>query len=619
MFFPSRISYPLAVRRRPVWGASRAAVFGFALFIFGCDVTLFPEVVRKPTSNVCESQLTCGQDGECVEGRCQTDFTEIPALLLEVTPAASVETSPGRPAIDGMRFTSVIDDFDRGPSGYEINLEHVSAISGAVTAPPLAQTNCVEDPEGEGVMDPSGDGSVPARLTLTPRQRLLGLSSPSFTAESDALENVGGGVRGYRVALNVPPGRYDIYVEPAISVGGCLRPPFLIVDQEVPPGNVKLDLSLPVPEVIPITVRYPRASDDLKDWTIDVVQKDSGRLLSTRVSLKEPVERNDALEYDVELALHTQGTGATAASELVRLSPPEDLVAPTIFLERSLIDLFQEGVGLVDQLKELDDAVSYSGRVAVTGLGVSAPSIVSWYALELESSNPGTTAGFSRSVETDENGAFETHLLPGTYRVLTTPLDSRYARKVLEVTVSDAAESQSGRTIEVIPRHEVTGELVSFDGSRIFGATIEAQAVPAEERVDVLQEARGVIVSAPSAVGDLSGDDGDFVLRTDTGLFNISARPDPSTGFAWAVRLGVDISENRDLARLELPLPVVVRGRLISPTEGIVPGALIRAFALLKDGVPTTTAEEADSVVAVADAWVNSEGRFELLLPSAFK
>jgi hypothetical protein len=617
-FRPS--SYKSAARRALKRAASLTALFGLLVFSSGCDVTLFPEVVREPTSNVCDTDLACG-GGECDEGRCEISRSQIPALLLEVTPAAGVETSPGRPAIDGMSFTSVITDFDRGPSGYEINLEHVSVISGAVTAPLLSPANCLVATVSDGVVElpASEDGSVPAHLTLTPRQRLLGLSSPTFTAENGTLVSVGGGLDGYEIGLNVPPGRYDIYVEPAPSVGGCLRPPFLLIDQEIPPGNVDLNLTLPTPEIIRIAVRYPRASDDLKDWTLDIVQKDSGRLLSTRAFLTEPVERDGALEYEVELALSTDGTNVAATRELVRLMPPEARVAPTFYLERSLIDLFQEGVGLMDQVTELADAVNYRGRVALEELAGRAPAIVAWHAIALDSSKPGITAGFSRTVETDEDGRFETQLLPGTYRVLATPLDASYARKVVEVTVSDASTEQSGPTIEVSPRYTLTGELVSFNGNPVFGSAIEAQATPSDMRLGVLDRVQGAIASAPAAIGDLTGDDGSFALRTDAGRFNVSARPDPETGFAWAVRLGVDVSQNLSLPPLELPLPVVVRGRLISPTEGIVRGAFIRAFALLKEGVPTSTAEDADSVVAVGEARVNTEGSFELLLPSALK
>lgn len=624
MTLPSRFSFKLTARRPSRLAASRALVFGLVMALGGCDVALFPEVVEEPTSNVCETNRSCGQDGSCVGGRCQARATQIPALLLEVTPTAGVETPVGRPAIDGLSFISVIDDFERGPNGYEIALEHVSVIKGSVMAPELTDATCLAGPTTDGSTEPpeAGDGSVPARLTLTPRQRRLGLPGPVFTAQSgDTLANVGGGLTGYQIEANVPPGNYDVYVEPAATIDGCLRPPFLIVNQAIPSGNVSFDVTLPVPQVIAVAVRYPRASDDLKDWTLDIVQKDSGRLLSNRAVLQAPVERDGALEYDVQLAFSAVGTGETVASELVRLSPPERVVAPTIYLERSLIDLFQGGVGLVDQLTELDDAVNYRARVTVSGLIEPVPSTVTLFALKLDSSGPGTTAAFSSTVETDENGFFETQLLPGTYRVLATPLDANYARRLVDITVSDASLSQTGRTIEVTPRHVISGKLVSFDGTTsIFGASISAHAVPSKERAGVLASAQGAISLAPAAIGDVSSGDGSFALRADGGVFNISARPEVSTGFAWAIRLGVDISDHHNLSRFQLPLPVIVEGLLTSPDmEGIVPGALIRAYALLKDGVPVTNGDEADSVVAVAEAQVSSDGRFELLLPYAFK
>jgi hypothetical protein len=244
------------------------------------------------------------------------------------------------------------------------------------------------------------------------------------------------------------------------------------------------------------------------------------------------------------------------------------------------------------------------------------------FALELEASSPGTTAGFSKTVETDENGFFETQLLPGTYSALAIPIDANYGRKLVDLTVSDASPFQSGRTIEVTPRHVVSGELVSFDGTTsVFGASIWAQAASSVRLPGVLEAAaHGIIPLAPAAGGGITADDGSFALRADAGVFNISARPDAATGFAWAVRLGVEISDSRSLPPLELPLPVVVAGRLKSPdTQGVVPGALIRAFALLKDGVAAQSEEEADSVVAVGEARVGTDGHFELLLPSAFK
>src|SRR5690606_19608632 len=93
------------------------------------------------------------------------------------------------------------------------------------------------------------DGSIPTRLTLTPRFRLLGLPSPAFTATVDSTSTVGGQAdeTSYRAILNVPPGRYDIYAEPDTPFGGCVRPPFLALNQELSGGSVNLPIERPLP------------------------------------------------------------------------------------------------------------------------------------------------------------------------------------------------------------------------------------------------------------------------------------------------------------------------------------------------------------------------------------
>jgi hypothetical protein len=58
---------------------------------------------------------------------------------------------------------------------------------------------------------------------------------------------------------------------------------------------------------------------------------------------------------------------------------------------------------------------------------------------------------------------------------------------------------------------------------------------------------------------------------------------------------------------------------LESDDPRLVPDALIRAYAFLKEGQLVATKEEADLVIAVAETRSDSEGRFRLLLPSTFK
>src|SRR5690606_27763032 len=239
-----------------------------------------------------------------------------------------------------------------------------------------------------------------------------------FTATVDSTSTVGGQAdeTSYRAILNVPPGRYDIYAEPDTPFGGCVRPPFLALNQELSGGSVNLRIELPLPELMHVTIRYPHLANDLRDWTLDLVQKDSGRLISSQAVLAEPEETEEGLEYHVDLAFsRVEGEAPAAANELVRLSPPSTVVAPVLYLERSIVDLFQQGLGLIDQLTELASPVKFGGRVALSGSSKPIPATVTYVATELASTNPGTVAAFSRSASTDSEGYYELELLPGAY------------------------------------------------------------------------------------------------------------------------------------------------------------------------------------------------------------
>ena len=176
----------------------------------GCDVELFPDVVEEATRNTCESDTDCG-GGSCRRGICQTNATEIPALLLQVTPPAGTRRVEGSPHIGGLSFISVIDQFEWDGSGYEINLGHVSLVTGSVSVPQLSGEGCVTDPENDPVMEPvaATDGTVPARITLTPAvgQMLKTGSAAKFAgAVSVAVVLLGDGQVGAQVQLEIQSG-----------------------------------------------------------------------------------------------------------------------------------------------------------------------------------------------------------------------------------------------------------------------------------------------------------------------------------------------------------------------------------------------------------------------------
>lgn len=596
----------------------RAWQFGWLLLLganSGCGLHLGDTGAPELEKNSCTSSDECGS-GFCSGSICQTGKTEISALLLDVTPASVT------PRIAGVGFSQVVEQFEMGPAGdYEVSLGHVSDISAVVTGAELSSDRCVADRTMESG-SAGEDGSLLARITLTPRARLLGIANPPFSALAEKKGD------GFAVEMVASPGQYDIYVEPQTTDEGCVRPAYLILDQTVA-GKFELSIELPPPEVLGVTIRYPAGRDELSGWQLDIVERDTGRLLSNRATLSEPVETDEGLEYSVELAFSqiVREAGPEAA-EVVRLSPPSYLVAPTIYVARSVIDLFQDGQGLIDQLNVLPETVDFSARVALFGQATGAPASITFVATQLEAASSGTVTGYSTTVLSSAEGELQAKLFPGTYRVIIEPVDPAYGVAESEVVVTDSAPEQVGKTLEILPRRAVSGRLVSFRGDAVSGVSISAMAAPKTAAPNVLGVALGQQSFSPSSVSRASAADGSFEVRADPGDFHFAARPQSSSGFAWRIVPNVTMeSEDISLGRVELPLPVVVNGTLISEDIGSVPDALIRAYAFLKDGqlvIPVEGEEgrvpsEADSVVAVGEARADHEGRFRLLLPSVFE
>ena len=590
---------------------SRGSLVATLLFLFpACNLGFTDDPITTAERNECEDNSDC-RDGTCKGGMCRSQSTELGALLLQVTP------STGTPIIAGVGFTSVIEDlnFESASSGnkYEISLGHVSRISGAIRGLEIDEENCVlDDTVREGLK--TTDRSLAARLTLTPRTRLLGLASASHTVEvSDEVAN------SYGLSLPVPPGRYDIYVEPQTTAEGCVRPPYLALDREVLSGDVDLEVNLPQPSALTVRVKYPGESSDLRGWTLEIIERTSGRRLSNLAVLSESVETDGGKEYSAEVAFSAvDGADSNPASELVRLSPPADIVGPEIYVERSVVELFQGGNGLIDQLTELPLPVRFAGRVATTDATVPVAANVSFFATRLQSTGPGTVAAFSRVVATDEGqGLFEVQLLPGDYRVIAEPLDERLAPVETQITVSDA-ELQAGKTIEILSRYAVDGDVVDFRGAAIGGVSVVMSAADLRPLSSVLDIAQGRQVFPPLATSVASAEDGSFRLLSDQGIFHLSARPQSSTGFPWHIRLNTAVEAGAiSVGRLGLPLPVVISGVLTSrDLGGVVPEALIVVHAMLKDGIPVADQADANQVVPVAEARVDERGEFRLLLPS---
>jgi hypothetical protein len=349
-----------------------------------------------------------------------------------------------------------------------------------------------------------------------------------------------------------------------------------------------------------------------------MIDQQSGRRLSPTKTIAPP-DGEPADQYAVELDFSpVVGDDTGPGEELVRLSPPEGVVAPAILMERAALELF-EGEAVIDHLAELPEPIVLEGRVE-TENAEPVQATVTLVATELDSLKPGTLASYQQTVEADAEGRFEAELLPGTYRVLAVPLvDSGLAVFDESWEVASKPQHQAGRTVLLPEGAKLVGNVVSPAGEPVAGASVHAVSSPSNGNVGALERALGEAPFVPRAASVLTRETGHFEVAADPGSYDVSIRPPEEAGFAWLVRPNVPVPEGAALGEMRLPLPVVYEGTLLVREDVVLPEALVRAYILLGSDGYADSRDDPDnpavSVVQVAEVRADSQGHFRLLMP----
>jgi hypothetical protein len=594
----------------------------FCLFC-ACDVASVREAPSAISRNECESNADCA-GGLCTsDGQCRSRTASFETVLFEVT------LPDDGSAVAGAQFQQVKDLRD-GDASLDLGL--ISQVAGRVQAEEL---KCVPQFVGgmDGIVFTAADLSVPALVSLVPTTSALGLYSPRAVVQSGAVDDTYWGF-----SVNVPPGTYDIYVQPNRQRDErCPLPPQLLRGQALKKGTLSLDIKLPKPLVFEFHVAWPLGDGALNGWTLDVLDAVSGRVISNRVPLAlgagGTTDYVASVSYNPVLVVGTPK--APQQEQLFRLSPPEALpeseAAPTVLLARSAFGLFDGGNGTLTAFTALPRTVHVHGQVTVGDSTTPAAANVSLVAREITGLEPGVFGSFARTVKVGPDGQFDVHLLPGTYGVSTVPVSplepSRkmarpLAADVREWRVASTPAEQAGKVIGLPNALPVTGHVVDASGAPVASAQIQAVASPLSIQSDILNEMLGRSPFVPRAsAGGVDGT-GNFDFKTDPGTFDLSVRPNPDTGFAWLVMPNVKVSLEDSglfLSRISMPLPVPYRGTVtVDGSEGVqrIPGALVRAYIHLKDGQYTPDAPNADSVLQVAETRADKNGAFEVLIPA---
>ncbi len=312
------------------------------------------------------------------------------------------------------------------------------------------------------------------------------------------------------------------------------------------------------------------------------------------------------------------GDENAAGTELVRLKPPEGVVAPTLVFERGTLDAFQVGKAKINQLEGVPQAVEVSGDLLVGADGQRDESLtgtVKFVATKLSFLPDGTLFAFAKTVQAD-GGTYSAALLPGEYDVYVTPeVGKGLAVTKSTLTIAASPATQSGKAVSVYASSQVAGVVLGPAGQPVVGASVHVNASPVA--ADPLLVAAGTAAVKPQGTTAIVGSDGSFIARADPGVYDLSIRAEEGTNFAWMVRPNMTVSDPiHDLGDLSVPLPVSYEGHVFVPDDVVVPGALIRAYVFLDDQGYTQKRSGAKSVLQIAETRAGDDGSFNLLLPS---
>lgn len=638
-------------------GAPLASLILALVLQAGCTVRSLEDTAPTQSVNQCEGSSDCG-GGRCVDGQCVAVTGEIEKVLLEVVPPMVAGNQADGGSISSVRYL-VERELPTDTSKLPIELRPIVRVLGSVDYSYVEAQGCT----------PSSVDSVALEVHFTPSEQLLGLAATTYSSTVD-LDALKGPVE---FSLNVPPGYYDIYLKSALGgVGVACQPtprlirrkPIGVPDEggvpanDPPVGDVHIPFTLAPPATLKVAVRWPQDAEPLTGWTLAMVDTNSGLLLSGQEEIHDyDGEAYTVSNFSYSPVEYATGSGpeVPALTELLRLAPPSGTVAPTLYVTRAGAELLvrNEAEIVFDKLPEVVSVVGQvllgedDGMVCSDAPGAegpeSAPEAADGCAVPFSVqivSTPGTNetstfndtipkgifATYQTTVETDDNLTFLVDLPVGEYRAIAVPAaDDQRPWAIGEDAwiLSDADPEVHGKTVSVSPRARVAGRILSAGSGTVSGFSVNWSASPTQLPTTILNVTRRD-APVPRATSASLADNGSFSIFADAGVFNMTVRPEPESGFAWLVKPRITVhpfeghNAVQELSDLRLPLPVRYHGKVESlVVGGVVPDALIRAYVYLDmDGALTSEAQEAESVIQVGEARADAAGEYQLLLPS---
>lgn len=533
----------------------------------------------------------CSEDADCLEGLCDgsicIDDTNVSVEVLIEVLSGSSETQRSVPtswAFTAGRF--------EGPTMRDLVFPAVREVRGNVRW------------EGR---------RVPATLRFTRRMPSGTESPPAVPVEVDTLREPAADElgRSYDFAAVLVAGEtYDVAIVPTsdmvMSPGNVTAPAV----RSLPPlyDQVRIEAGDPL-EPFRADISFPEGLDESCTQT----RTSSCTLEATVVSFDGEVAQPEAgLQVRavdkatgrvVSSIAETDGLGSFA----IRLGEDADDYFirvtssagrdpfPAVSVDPDLA-LNDEPLGNAIYVPRLQ-RIQFSGRVRDEA-GTPVPSATVRFSSNgiFDGSQLGLQGSFSTSASTDEEGAFGAELLPGYYSVTVTPPED--ADRLWGVLSADALVGPEVTVSEalIVPnRAELFGWVRTFGQEAAVGVTVLGRARTVEDRPPLQRSQEAVTNSL-----------GRFTMQMDLGVYDLQIKVPSESGYAWLVEPTLSIEE--DVARtywLEPPVPIEGTVQAVDGTP--VPGALIRAYALVDDG-------PANRYVQVGETTSDEEGGYRLLI-----
>ncbi|MFO0662125.1 MAG: hypothetical protein U0165_20175 [Polyangiaceae bacterium] len=314
------------------------ALASFGLAILGCNPSTDGTSSQRAFVNRCSSDTDCGVGESCAANTCYTMAPTVSDVVFEVIPGPLSSYAPEQV------FQVQANLLSLPQQRYDVVLPPTAQIAYGVTLGGRSLTD-PDSPDGKSTCAWTATPltkSVAMHASFFPRGRALGLPQSPVSVAPVAVSD-GLGVVSYRLSTTLPPGEYDVYLQPT-NDAGCEIPPWLLRDQLIV-GNQPLGL----PAIVVTantsfqgTIRT-RAGVSLEGWRVDIIDPSTGLRLSTRGTVGAPTATvegsneynvspfgawvNDSL-YPLQYLNPLDSNNTTLNDPTLRLRPPTDLDTP---------------------------------------------------------------------------------------------------------------------------------------------------------------------------------------------------------------------------------------------------------------------------------------------------